>query len=119
MRGLGPTAPRLAVRPRAGLCPEAVTMVATNGARPGCVSIGHESHRPGFRSLPQLQFLASDQGESPTWLFPHPSREVMGGLNVTSVRRAWHPGRAHMCWASCPVLLPMGLDIQLAPPCTR
>lgn len=94
-------------------------MAATCGARPGCVSVGHESHRPGFRSLPQLHFLASDLGDSPTWLFPHPSREAMGGLTVTGVRRAWHPGRAHTCWTSCSVLLPMGLDVQLAPPRAR
>lgn len=43
----------------------------------------------------------------------------MGGLTVTGVRRAWHPERAHTCWTSCSVLLPMGLDVQLAPPRAR
>lgn len=35
-----------------------------------------------------------------------------------SVLRAWHPGSAHTCWTLWSVVLLLGLDLQLAPPCT-
>lgn len=35
-----------------------------------------------------------------------------------SVPRAWHPGSAHTCWTLWSVVLLLGLDLQLALPCT-
>lgn len=50
----------------------------------------------GSIPCPGGHFLAADLVEFPTHLFPHPSSEALGGLNVMSVRRAWHAGSAHV-----------------------
>ena len=48
------------------------------------------------QSCPGCLFLAPDGDQLP------PISEVSGGLHVTGVRGAWHPGDAHMCWMLCP-----------------
>lgn len=71
----------------------------------------------GSSPCPSGHFLAADLVELPTHLFPHPSSEVLGGLNVMSVRRAWHAGSAHECRTLVHGVT-VGLDLQSAPPCT-